>query len=112
MVEVNPIDIVLASSHDILGIVMIIYIAVILRQFRGLPRLEKPWWAMVAALVIFLVGSVVNTLRAIFAPFQVGPELQLIYESIALAVQIFNTFFIVALAISIYFFKKAWEEPR
>ena len=49
MVELNPIDMVLASSHDILGILMIVYIAIILRQFRGLPRLEKPWWAMVAA---------------------------------------------------------------
>ncbi|MFQ5950505.1 MAG: hypothetical protein ACE5KH_00300 [Candidatus Geothermarchaeales archaeon] len=113
MVDLNPIDIVLASSHDILGIVMIIYIAVILRQFSGLPRLEKPWWAMVGALVIFLVGSVVNTIRAISAPFQVDPsELRLLYPFITLAVEIFDTLFIAALAISIYFFKKAWEEPR
>lgn len=111
MVELNPIDIVLASSHDILGIIMILYIAVILKQFSGLPRLEKPWWGMVGALVIYLVGSVVNTIRAIFAPFQVHPQYQLLFPYITLAVEIFDTIFIAALAISIYYFKKAWEEP-
>jgi hypothetical protein len=45
-------------------------------------------------------------------PFQVYPEYQLLFPYITLAVEIFDTLFIAALAISIYLFKVAWEEPR
>lgn len=107
----NPIEILLSASHDVLGIVMVVYIGLILQQFRGLPRLERPWWSMVGALIVFLVSSTINTIMAFSLPLYVDPPYYLEHY-IKLATEIFETIFIFILALSIYFFKKAWEEPK
>ncbi len=91
--------ITLNTVNLIIVLLLIVLTAAIVRLFRDLPRLARPWIFMLISLLFFSVhyASVVATEMEIGNPYANG----IIFE-------VFGTAFLVFLGLSLYSFWRAW----
>jgi len=93
----------LNTFNLILILVLIAITAGILRLFRGLPKLSRPWFLMLLSLVLFSVHYA--TVVATEMDFGNAATNELIFQT-------FGTAFLVLLGLSLYSFWKTWASTK
>ncbi len=95
--------ITLNTVNLIIVLILIVLTAAIVRLFRDLPKLTRPWIFMLVSLLLFSVhyATVVATEMEIGNPSTNG----IIFEA-------FGTAFLVFLGLSLYSFWKAWRATK
>jgi hypothetical protein len=95
--------ITLNTFNLILIFMLILLTAAILRLFRDLPKLSRPWILMLVSLLLFSIhyATVVAT------EMNLGDA-----ATNELIFQTFGTFFLICLGLSLYSFWKAWGTAR
>lgn len=95
--------ITLNTFNLILILVLIAIIAAILRLFRGLPKLSRPWVLMLLSLLLFSVHYA--TVVATEMDFGNPATNELIFQT-------FGTAFLVLLGLSLYSFWNTWGRGK
>jgi predicted permease len=95
--------ITLNTFNLILILVLIAITAAILRLFRGLPKLSRPWVLMLLSLLFFSVHYA--TVVATEMDFGNAATNELIFQT-------FGTAFLVLLGFSLYSFWKTWGRAK
>lgn len=83
-----------------LGIAMIIYVSILIKKLGGLPRLVKPWQAMLVGVAVFIISQIVTVLESFTLINPLFP------------VEFLDTVFFGFLVLSLFYFKLSWEVPK
>lgn len=100
----NPLQILtLNIVNFLLVVVLIVFTLAILRLFRDLPKLSRPWVFMLISLLLF----------AVHYSAVIGDQLHLgDAQTNEIIFQTFGTAFLVCLGLSLHSFRKAWGNSK
>ena len=92
------------SIFSLIGSMLLILFTISIgKMFKGLPRLERPWNAMLGAILLFVLLQIADIMRTI----EGDPRLLLglIHDFAAIG-------FVVFLGYALYLFKVGWTVPK
>jgi FtsH-binding integral membrane protein len=95
--------ITLNTFNLILTVALVVLTAAILRLFRGLPKLSRPWILMLISLLFFSVHYA--TVVATEMDLGTAASNELIFQT-------FGTAFLVFLGLSLYSFWRTWATAK